>query len=56
MFNNSLGKYNSGGHSSGVTLNANFTINNGNNINKTVVQGWASTMIDIINEELGGRI
>lgn len=58
--NNSLAnnsRLNSGGFmSGGVTLNANFTINNGNNIDKTTVQGWASSMIDMINEELGGRI
>lgn len=56
MFNNGL-KYSSGGYASGgVTLNANFTINNGNNISRSVVQDWASTMVDIINEELGGRM
>ena len=55
--NNKRANINSGGFmSGGVTLNANFTINNGSNITRSVVQGWASSMIDIINDELGGRI
>lgn len=54
---NNINSMKSGGFmSGGVTLNASFNINNGNNIDKTVVQGWASSMIDIINEELGGRL
>ena len=46
--------YASGGM--GVTLNASFTINNGANIGKNTVQGWAREMVDIINIELGRRI
>lgn len=48
------GALNSGGYNvGGVTLNANFTINNGNNINNDMVKEWASVMADQINAELG---
>lgn len=51
------GALNSGGfNSSGVTLNASFTINNGNNIDSNMVRQWAISMADIINDELGGKV
>jgi len=55
-----FGALNSGGYGSlmsgGITLNANFTISNGNGINEGVVRQWASVMADQINLELGARI
>ena len=36
-----------------VTLNASFTINNGQNITPQVLEGWADAMTDRINDNLG---
>lgn len=49
-------RFNSGGYSGGVMLTANFTVNNANNITNSTMRMWASTMADMINDELGGRI
>lgn len=52
-----FGALNSGGfNSGGITLNASFSITNGNNIGKDTVKMWASVLADQINEELGSRI
>lgn len=50
-------RFNSGGFASGgVSVTANFTVNNANNITNSTMRMWASTMADMINDELGGRI
>lgn len=47
----------SGGFSSGgITLNASFNIQNGNNIDQSVVMQWADVMTERINENLGAQI
>lgn len=52
-----FGALNSGGFlSSGISVNANFTINNGNNINRSTVQQWGYELADAINLALGQQI
>lgn len=46
---------NSGGFGN-VTLNANFNITNGNNIDKKTVMNWADEMTDRISENLGSYL
>lgn len=54
---NSLGNIRSGGfNSGGITVNANFTINNGNDINQGTVRGWGRSIAEQINEYLGSQI
>ena len=42
--------------SGGITLNNTFTINNGNDIDESVVLQWADVMTDRINENLGRMV
>ena len=42
--------------SGGITLNNTFTINNGNDIDESVVMQWADVLTDRINENLGRMV
>ena len=42
--------------SGGITLNNTFTINNGNDIDESVVTQWADVLTDRINENLGRMV
>ena len=56
MPNLSIPKLSSGGHS-GVTLKASFTINNnGDNITQQTSEKIGRSIVNYINEELGGLI
>lgn len=51
---NSLSNIRSGGF--GITVNANFNITNGSNINEATVSGWGLSIGEAINEYLGSQI
>ena len=53
----SFGPMQSGGMMSGsITLNNTFTINNGQNIDRSTVMQWADVLTDRINENLGRMV